>query len=268
MIDHGKINVLGIGIDAVDYDAAVEKVIDSASARQPYLTTALAVHGLVTAARDPQHKHRLNTFHLAVPDGQPVRWALRALRGVTLPDRVYGPRLTLLVCERAAELGIPVYFYGSRPEIVDALCRRLATRFPRLKIAGYRPSLFQRLSAQQEACLANDIIASGARILFVGLGCPRQEIFAYEMNELLSMPILAVGAAFDYHAGALVEPPQLIQKYGLQWLYRLVQEPRRLWKRYLLTNTQFLLLLCCQYFHLWRPNRISGTIPPHKLRFG
>lgn len=265
MINKGKVNLLGVGIDVVDYSAATAKILECAHKQCRCIVTALAVHGLVTAARDSTHRARLNAFDLTVPDGQPVRWAINLIHGTELHDRVYGPKLTVFVCEKAAESGIPVYFYGSRAEVVQKLSARLLERFPALQIVGYQPSRFRQLSAREQIILAQEIRASGAAILFVGLGCPRQEIFAYEMSHLLPMPILAVGAAFDYHSGMLREPPNIIQRLGLQWAYRLFQEPRRLWKRYLFTNAQFTLMFLLQWIRFWKPDDFEVRALSSKL---
>ena len=268
MIDQGKKNVLGVGISAVDYEYAVSRVIADAKAGRRCRTTALAVHGVITGALDRVHRYRLNQFELVTPDGQPVRWALNRLYGSGLRDRVYGPKMTFMVCQKAAVEGISVYFYGSKPEVLEALCRRLQELCPGLKIAGAEPSRFRLLTDLEQRKTAERIRDSGAQILFVGLGCPRQEVFAYEMGELLPMPILAVGAAFDYYAGLLEEPPEFLQRVGLQWLYRLVQEPGRLWKRYLFTNSQYVGLLVAQWMRLWKPRLENCEAPKEDVRFG
>jgi N-acetylglucosaminyldiphosphoundecaprenol N-acetyl-beta-D-mannosaminyltransferase len=268
MIDFGKQNILGVGINAVDYELVVKRVLECAKDGLSCPTTALAVHGLVTGALDAVHRTRLNQFTLAVPDGQPVRWALRLLYGLRLSDRVYGPKLSLLLCKEAAKVGVPVYFYGSRDVVIQGLRERLRELCPGLEIAGAEASAFRALTSEEQESLVSRIRASKAQILFVGLGCPRQEVFAYEMSERLKMPILAVGAAFDYFAGVLREPPELIQKAGLQWLYRMLQEPHRLWKRYLFTNTQFLVYLFLQWAHLWRPKLGTPNLKPPELRYG
>jgi exopolysaccharide biosynthesis WecB/TagA/CpsF family protein len=268
MIDGGKRNVLGICIDTVDYEGALARIMDCARGRDKCTVTALAVHGLTTGALDRRHRFRLNRFDLAVPDGQPVRWALNLLYGTELKDRVYGPKLTILTCMEAARLGMPVYFYGSRQDVLDRLCQRMRVLCPELIIAGSMPSLFRRLSSEERESILQDIRTSGAQILFAGLGCPRQEVFAYEMSRHLNMPILAVGAAFDYYAGLLREPPALIQRAGLQWLYRLAQEPRRLWRRYLVTNTQFVILLLSQLLRLWSPDPSNSDPPTEELLYG
>ncbi|HEY9418331.1 MAG TPA: WecB/TagA/CpsF family glycosyltransferase [Pseudonocardia sp.] len=261
MIDMGKRNVLGVLVDAVDYDAAVDRVLDAAHEGRPYGVSALAVHGVMTGVDDPEHRHRLNALDLVTPDGQPVRWALNWLHGAGLADRVYGPELTRRLYAAAEADGVPVYFYGSTPEVLDALTANLGRNHPELEIAGCEPSKFRTLDATERAELADRVRASGARIAFVGLGCPRQEIFAYEMRELLGMPLIAVGAAFDYHAGLVDEPPQWVQDRGLQWAYRLAQDPARLWRRYVLLNPRYLARLAAQMLRVWRPEP-GRTRPP------
>jgi N-acetylglucosaminyldiphosphoundecaprenol N-acetyl-beta-D-mannosaminyltransferase len=268
MTDRGKRNLLGVAISAVDYKYVVAKIIEDALGGRRCTTTALAVHGVITGALDRAHRYRLNTFDLVTPDGQPVRWALNLLYGTNLHDRVYGPTMTLEVCKEAALQGIPVYFYGSNRRVLDQLCARLREICPGLKIAGTHPSEFRHLSAEEQTLAADRIRSSGAQILFVGLGCPRQEVFTYEMSKHLTMPMLAVGAAFDYHAGLLQEPPAVLQRAGLQWLYRLIQEPRRLWRRYLFTNSQFVGLFLAQWLRLWRPELNDCDPPLAEVRFG
>ncbi len=239
MIDRGKVSVLGVTVDAVDYEAAVERIIAAATTGVPYAISALAVHGVMTGVDDPEHIARLNRFDLVTPDGQPVRWAMNWLHGTDLPDRVYGPRLTLEVCRSAADRGLPVYFYGSTQETLDHLAERLPTLAPGITIAGMRPSRFTTSTEDELDAVAADIRATGAKICMVGLGCPRQEVFVYENAQRLSMPALAVGAAFDFHAGLANEPPAWIQRAGLQWAQRLVANPKRLWRRYLILNPRY-----------------------------
>ncbi len=268
MIDLGKKNLLGVGINAVDYEFAVSSILDHAKRGQRFATTALAVHGVITGALDRVHRYRLNTFELVTPDGQPVRWALNLLYGTKLRDRVYGPNLTLMVAKEAAAQGVPVFFYGSKPEVLKQLCERMQQLCPGLIIAGARPSQFRCVTAEEEMTAVEQIKHSGAKIVFVGLGCPRQEVFTYEMSRHLSMPVLAVGAAFDYYSGLLREPPAVLQKAGLQWFYRLCQEPRRLWRRYLFTNSQFVGLVMAQWLRLWRPDLRDADEPLVNVRFG
>jgi len=195
-----------------------------------------------------------------------VRWALNWLHKIALPDRVYGPTLMLKVCDRAAQAGLPIYLYGSQSTVLAALQTNLQTRFPQLLVAGYQPSKFRQVSEQEQAEIAEGIRASGAAIVFVGLGCPRQEVWVYENRDLIGVPCLAVGAAFDFHAGLLPQAPAWMQKRGLEWLFRMVQEPSRLWKRYVFLNPAYLVLLLLQVLKL---KRFKPTKPlPDALRYG
>lgn len=246
MIDRGKHNVLGVRVNAVDYDAAVNRIVDAARMRVPLAVSAMAVHGLMISVFDSAHRYRLNKFELILPDGQPIRWAMNSLYGTRLADRVYGPNLMLRVCAKAADSGIPIFLFGGSETLLSELQEGLYRRFPHLIIAGVRSSKFRTLTAEEYEDLVAEIRNSGARLTFVGLGCPRQEVFAYEMKEALSMPLLAVGAAFNFHAGQLAQAPQWMQDRGLEWLFRLTCEPRRLWQRYLLLNPIYLTLLALQ----------------------
>ena len=268
MIDRGRHSVLGVWVHAVDYEAAVEQVIAAAREQRPLAVSALAVHGVMTGVLDAEHRYRLNHLDLTLPDGQPVRWALNRLHRTDLKDRVYGPTFTLEVCRRAAEEGLPIYLYGSTQDVLDAFAVNLRRRFPKLTIAGQQPSRFRRTTAEEKQEIAAQIRASGATLTLVGLGCPRQETWAYEYRRDLPMPLLAVGAAFDFHAGRLPQAPPAWQRRGLEWLFRLLQEPRRLWRRYLLLNPLYLTLLGLQLLHLKRFDPERATPPGEEMRFG
>jgi N-acetylglucosaminyldiphosphoundecaprenol N-acetyl-beta-D-mannosaminyltransferase len=267
MFNLGKKNVVGILVDGVDYETALDVIFRAARERRGAAISALAVHGVMTGVLDREHKFRLNSFDLLVPDGQPVRWVLNLLYGAKLPDRVYGPNLTLKTCERARDEGESLYLYGSTPEILSTLIQSLKQRFPGIKIAGSEPSKFRRLTPEEKSELAARIRASGASITLVGLGCPRQETFAYEFREALSMPILAVGAAFPFLAGLVPQAPSWMQDRGLEWLFRLTAEPRRLWRRYLYLNPAYLFLVAMQAFRL-RQFTTDGVPPLHEQLFG
>ena len=254
MRDAGKANVCGVLVDRVDYEGATARIVDAARQPRPFGATALAVHGLIEATRDPELRHRVNDLDLVTPDGQPVRWALNLLHRAGLDDRVYGPTLMLHVCEAAAAAGLPIFLYGSRPEVLEPLAVNLVARFPGLEVAGSEPSKFRTVDDDERRAIASRIRASGARIVFVGLGCPRQEVFAFELRDDLGVPSLAVGAAFDYHAGLLREPPAWVQRSGLQWAWRLAAEPGRLWRRYLSTNPRYVALVAAQATRLWKPD--------------
>ncbi len=264
----GKYNLLGVLIDATDYDTAVSRILDAAKRRVGFSVAAVAVHGVTIGARDKVHRYRLNRIDLVTPDGQPVRWALNWLYGLTLQDRVYGPELMLRVCAAAAQEGLPIFLYGSAPVVVERLRERLLDRFPRLMISGSEPSKFRRLTHEEKIATVSRIRQSGARLVFVGLGCPLQEVFVYEYRDALEMPVIAVGAAFLYHAGFLREPPRYIQRAGLQWLHRLAQEPRRLWRRYVILNTQFVLLFLCQLTRLIASTPEDAQRPAREERYG
>ncbi len=247
MIDKGKGSVLGVLVDAVDYEAATAKVLAAAREGRPLALTALAVHGVMTGVQDRAHGARLNSFDVVTPDGQPVRWALNTLHKAALAERVYGPDLTLKVVAAAAAEGLPIYLYGSTDPTLDRLVAALHEQFPGIKIAGREPSKFRAATPGEPEQIAERIRASGARVVLVGLGCPRQEQFVYAMRPLVDAPMLAVGAAFDYHAGQLRQPPPWMQRRGLEWLWRLGLEPRRLWRRYLKYNPRFVGDFAKQY---------------------
>jgi exopolysaccharide biosynthesis WecB/TagA/CpsF family protein len=252
VIDRGKRNVLGVNVDVVDYGAATERIIQAAREQRPMAVTAIAVHGVMTGVQDREHGARLNSFDLVTPDGQPVRWALNLLHSADLADRVYGPDLTLRVLERCAAENLPVYLYGSTEDTLRRLVPALHDLLPELRIVGVEASKFRSAEPGEPEAIADRINGSGARVVLVGLGCPRQEIFVYGMRPLVNAPMLAVGAAFDYHAGQLRKPPPWMQRAGLEWLWRLGLEPRRLWKRYVLLNPAYLARLGAQKAHLWR----------------
>jgi N-acetylglucosaminyldiphosphoundecaprenol N-acetyl-beta-D-mannosaminyltransferase len=264
----GKRNVLGVLVDAVDYEYVVNGVMLAAEEGRSLAVSALAVHGVMTGVMDAEHRYRLNALDIVTPDGQPVRWALNRLYSTHLQDRVYGPRMAEMVCGEAAQRGFSVYFYGTTPEILDRLAEACHRRFPGLVIAGIEASKFRRTTQEEKREIGERIRSSGAKITLVGLGCPRQEIFAHEYRDALGMPVIAVGAAFDYLAGIRAEPPFLVQRMGLQWLHRLLQEPRRLWRRYLVLNPLYVMLLMFQGLRLWRPDPSNVRVPQRELMWG
>lgn len=239
MINKGRYPVLGVMVSAVDYEYSVAQIISAAQDRRPFGVTALAVHGVMTGFDDAAHSRRLNSLDMVTPDGQPVRWALKRLHGVSLPDRVYGPTLISKVLHQAAEEGLSVYFYGSRNSTLQALSMNLSRTLPGLRIAGLESSKFRKVTVSEQRVINQRIIDSGASIVFVGLGCPRQEVWTYENVGALGLPVIAVGAAFDFLAGVLPQAPTYLQDRGLEWAFRLVSEPRRLWKRYLVLSPRF-----------------------------
>lgn len=250
MLDLGKHNVLGVKVDALDYEGAVAKIINAAHLKKDMIVAAQPVYGIMTAVLDEAYRYRLNAFDLVCPDGQPVRWGLNLLHHLHLNERVCGPTLMLKVCERAAKENISIFLYGSKPEVLNQLQFNLNIAYPKLKIAGAISPPFHSLTPEEEAAYFQQIQQSGAGITFICLGCPRQEIWAYEHRHQFNSPVICVGAAFDFHAGFLPRAPLWMQQTGLEWLFRLLQEPVRLWSKYLWLNPLYLILLFLQFIKL------------------
>jgi N-acetylglucosaminyldiphosphoundecaprenol N-acetyl-beta-D-mannosaminyltransferase len=268
MKDLGKRNVLGVLVDAIDHEAAIARIVDAAQGGKPLAATALAVHGVMTGADDPVHRYRLNHIDLVTPDGQPVRWALDRMYRAGLGQTTHGSGLMLGVCELAADRRLPIYLYGSTPAVLDRLVRSLGERFPALIVAGTEPSKFRRTTHVEKDELVDRIRRSGAAITFVGLGCPRQEVFAFEYRDALGMPTVAVGAAFDYLAGVLRQPHPFVRRAGLEWLHRLILEPRRLWKRYTILNARFVWRLALQLARVSEPDAGRIVRPATEVLYG
>lgn len=236
-----KVDLFGVGITVTTYDDATERIMAAARTRNSYAVSALAVHGLMEAVDDPSFRELVNGIDLVTPDGQPVRWAMNTLHRTELDDRVYGPDLTWRVIEAAAIEGIGIYLYGSTPETCERFSAEITRRCPNAIVADVQPDRFRDATPEEDAADVARINASGAGVVLVGRGCPRQERWVAEHQGRVDAAMLAVGAAFDYGAGTLASPPGWMQRAGLQWLYRLLQEPGRLWRRYLITNSKFLL---------------------------
>ena len=240
-----SIELLGTRVDATSYDDATARVMEWAQGRQSRYLCAANVHMVMEGYDDLSFQRVVNGASLVTPDGMPLVWALRQL-GIEGQQRVYGPTLTLKVCEEAARTGVPVGFYGARPETLRELVRRLTLRFSGLEVAyAYAPP-FRPLSAVEDAEVEAHFERSGARVLFVGLGCPRQERWMASKVGRVNAPMLGVGAAFDFHAGQVRQAPALLQSAGLEWAFRLAAEPRRLWRRYLKHNPRFVALMSRQ----------------------
>jgi exopolysaccharide biosynthesis WecB/TagA/CpsF family protein len=249
-----KVDLFGVGISVTDYDDATARIMDAARNNQSYAVSALAVHGLMEAVDDPELRDRVNSIDLVTPDGQPVRWAMNTLHRTQLADRVYGPDLTWRVIEAAAGDQVGIYLYGSTKETCDLFAEEIRRRHPEAIIADIQPDRFRDATPEEDRADTDRINSSGAGVVLVGRGCPRQERWVAHHRGRVNAAMLAVGAAFDYGAGNLSAPPRWMQRAGMQWLYRLVQEPNRLWRRYLLTNSKFLLR-----FGLALPRRFSSS---------
>jgi exopolysaccharide biosynthesis WecB/TagA/CpsF family protein len=232
----------GVRMTPTTYAEVVDVLIRCAQSRQPATADFGAVHVLATAARDGDFRRTINALDIVAPDGQPVRWAMNYFHNAGLTDRVYGPELMRRLCEAASAKGVSIYLYGSSPEVIEKLSANLKALFPALVIAGSESPPFRALTDAEHEEVASRINASGAGLVFIGLGCPKQEAFAYRHRNSIRAVQVCVGAAFDFHAGVKPTAPAWMQKRGLEWVYRLVKEPGRLWKRYLVTNTTYCLL--------------------------
>ena len=240
--------MLGVSLAVSDYDRVVSWMQEMIRAGARGYLTAAAVNLVMSAREDPDTRAAVHGATLAVPDGQPLVWALRAL-GHREATRIYGPDLMARFCARAAASGTPVYLYGGRtPEALELLRRRLTERFPGLVIAGgYSPPFREPTAAEQDE-IAQEIDSSGAQVVWVGIGQPKQERWMAMMRPRLQAPLLVgVGAAFDFHAGLVPQAPSWMQRSGLEWVYRLSQEPRRLWRRYARYNPLFVGSFARQY---------------------
>jgi len=248
--------VLGIPLAVSDYDQVLNWMDGTIVAGARAYVTAAAVNLVMSAQEDAAARAAVLGATLAVPDGQPLVWALRAL-GHSSATRVYGPQLMALACGRAAATGRPVFLYGGRtPDALGLLERRLLARFPGLQIAGGHSPPFRELSLEEERAVAAEINSSGAQVVWVGTGQPKQEKWMLRMRPHLSAPLLVgVGAAFDFHAGLVPQAPPWMQRAGLEWSYRLAREPRRLWPRYARYNPRFIVGFVRQYLRHLRDRR-------------
>lgn len=241
-----KYDLFGVGVSAVTCDSACAAILSAARRRVPAVVSAFAVHALIEAAGTSDLKGKVNRFAVVAPDGQPVRWALNWLHGTRLPRTVQGYEMMLQLCELAADQGVAIYLFGSSPETLAALEHNLLAKFPALEIAGVESPPFRPLTPEEDKAMIERVNASGAGLMFLGLGCPKQDLFAADHVDRIEAVQLCVGAAFDFLAGTKRPAPEWMQRRGLAWLFRLYQEPKRLWKRYLVTNAIFLHKLTCQ----------------------
>jgi N-acetylglucosaminyldiphosphoundecaprenol N-acetyl-beta-D-mannosaminyltransferase len=231
--------ILGMRVDGTSYAETTDAVVARAIGSAGGMVCVATVHMVMEAFDDSEFQRIVNSAERVTPDGVPLVVALRRL-GVSGAQRVYGPTLMPLVCERAEAMGLRVGFYGGTPEVLAAMSRALLARFPKLDIGFAYPPPFRPLTDAEDAEVVADIRAADVKILFVGLGCPKQERWMAAHRDSLACPMLGVGAAFDFIAGVKRQAPAWMQRHALEWLFRLVTEPRRLWRRYLIGNSRFL----------------------------
>lgn len=237
--------VVDVRISALTFDRALALIDGWVARRERHYVNVCTTHTVLECHDAPELAAIVNQAGMATPDGMPLVW-LGRLRGHPV-ERVYGPDLMLAVCERGQARGYRHFFYGGAEGVAETLAARLRARFPRLLVAGVYGPPFRPLTAEEERDVAARINASGADIVWVGLGTPKQDYWVARFRPMLNAPVLiAVGAAFDFHTGRVRQAPRWMQRTGLEWFFRLTQDPRRLWKRYLVGNPRFVYLVARQ----------------------
>jgi N-acetylglucosaminyldiphosphoundecaprenol N-acetyl-beta-D-mannosaminyltransferase len=237
--------IVGTRVDAGNYESTIDLICEWARQSTSCYVCISTVHMIMEGYDDPEYQEIVNRADRVTSDGMPLVWGLRAL-GATSAERVYGPTLTPKLCARAAEEGISVGFYGSTPETLQQMTSKLKRDYPSLNIPYQHSPPFRQLEPEEVEQEIQEITDSGVRILFVGLGCPKQEQWMASRVGHIPAVMIGVGAAFDYVAGTKAQAPGTVQKLGLEWLFRMVTEPRRLWRRYLYNNPRFVLLFGAQ----------------------
>jgi N-acetylglucosaminyldiphosphoundecaprenol N-acetyl-beta-D-mannosaminyltransferase len=236
-----RVNVLGVGVSAINLGLAVTAIADAVAQKAKGYICVTGVHGVSEAQADPAFRQILNRAFLNTPDGMPMVWMGR-VQGFHHMERVYGPDLMLRLCEISAARGFRHFFYGGAPGVAEELKRRLEQRFPGLSIVGTYSPPFRPLSREEESELTQKVTTLKPDLFWVGLSTPKQEKFMAQYWQTLDATLFfGVGAAFDFHAGRVRQAPRWMQRSGLEWLFRLACEPRRLWKRYLKNNPLFVL---------------------------
>jgi N-acetylglucosaminyldiphosphoundecaprenol N-acetyl-beta-D-mannosaminyltransferase len=234
------VSLIGAPIDVINWEAALSQLNAWSVRRESRYVCICNVHSVVTASRDAEFESVVNEADMATPDGAPVAWLMCKL-GHVGQQRINGPDLMWKYCAQAQLRDEAIFFYGSTEETLLILKEKLLSSFPGLKIAGAISPPFRKLTSDEDDAYVAQINASGAGIVWVSLGCPKQELWMAAHRGRINAVMVGVGAAFDYHAGTIIRAPKWMQDNGLEWLHRLVSEPRRLWKRYLVTNTLFIL---------------------------
>jgi N-acetylglucosaminyldiphosphoundecaprenol N-acetyl-beta-D-mannosaminyltransferase len=238
-------HILGMRVDATSYEDATERIARWAKAHDSRSVCVASVNNVMIAQDDPSFLAVMNDADLVTSDGMPLVWGLRWL-GIPSATRVYGPTLTPMIFSRAAEEGIPVGFVGGTPAVLDKLISSASASFPGLRVAYRVSPPFREITADEEARITREINDSGARIVLVGLGTPKQDVWMARQRGKVQAVMVGVGAAFDFLAGVKPQAPAVLQRLGLEWLFRLVTEPRRLWRRYLRQNPRFVVLFARQ----------------------
>lgn len=239
-------SILKTNVHATNYQDATQEIVNWGGRGESRIVCAANVHMIMEAFDSKDFCDALNSADMVVPDGIPLVWAIRS-QGVPKQSRVYGPTLTLHVCKAATNFGIPVALYGGTEDSLSDFISFLTNNFPSLNVVCKIAPPFRDLTKAEDDAFTQKIIDSGARILFVGIGCPKQERWMFQHKSKISAVMLGVGAAFDFHSGRIKQAPAIIQQCGLEWLFRLCMEPKRLWKRYLKHNPRFIFYFFKQY---------------------
>jgi N-acetylglucosaminyldiphosphoundecaprenol N-acetyl-beta-D-mannosaminyltransferase len=237
--------VLGMRVDATSYEDASRRVVQWAHQRRSAYVCVATVHMVMEAFDSGEFQRVVNGADLVTPDGVPLVWALKSL-GVRGASRVYGPDLMPQVVERAARENVPIGLYGGTPESLETFHQVLKERYPEIRVVCQIAPPFRPLTPEEDEAVTQEIVASGARILFVGIGCPKQENWMVAHKEDIPAVMVGVGAAFDFLTGRVRQAPGWMQAMGLEWAFRLMMEPRRLWKRYAKHNPRFAGLFLLQ----------------------
>jgi N-acetylglucosaminyldiphosphoundecaprenol N-acetyl-beta-D-mannosaminyltransferase len=234
-----RANILGVGVSAINMALALETVERWIAKRESHYVCITGVHGVMESQRDPQLRRIHNVAGMVTPDGMPLVWLSR-LKGFRHVDRVYGPDFMLACCELSARKGYRHFFYGGGDGIAELLGERLRERFPGLEVVGSYTPPFRPLTREEDEEVVRRINDADPDFVWVGLSTPKQERWMHEHIGRLRAPVIVgVGAAFDFHAGVKLQAPRWMQRSGLEWFFRLVTEPRRLWRRYLINNPSF-----------------------------
>ena len=248
----GSGKILGLRVHATSYEHAVNTGLEWSNSSESRFVTASTVHMVMEAYDSEEFRKIVNSADLVTPDGMPLVWTLKYFLGYPGQTRVYGPDLTLLLFDAAAFRGIPVGFFGAQPDVLKRMVENAKSRYPNLNVVFAESPPFRPLTEEDHAKTIAAFRDSGAKILFVGLGCPKQERWIYEMRGRIPAVMLGVGAAFDFVAGTTRQAPRWMMKMGLEWFFRVLMEPRRLWKRYFILNPRFVSLLFLQLTGLRR----------------
>ncbi len=242
-----RVKILGVAISAINMAIALDTIEHWIAQSEPNYVCVTGVHGVMESYRVPELREIHNRAAMVTPDGMPLVWLARRM-GCGWVERVYGPDLMLAVCERSVAKGWRHFFYGGGPGVPELLASRLAARFPALELAGTCSPPFRPLSAAEDREIVDRINRSRADIVWVGLSTPKQERWMAEHRAALRAPVLiGVGAAFDFHAGLKRQAPRWMMRAGMEWMFRLLSEPRRLGPRYLINNPVFAGLIARQF---------------------